>query len=135
MQAFRDILGECGFMDLGFVGSKFTWHKHYDNFIVWERLDRAVATNEWFSLFPDTQVHHLDVTTSDHKPLLINPDGMDCKQQRPFRFKQMWMSEPGCGATIEAIWQQVGVDLRGEKVIRKIDKCGKRLTKWSKTCF
>ena len=84
MQAFRDILGECGFMDLGFVGSKFTWHKHYDNFIVWERLDRAMATNEWFSLFSDTQVRHLDVTTSNHKPLLINPDGMDCKQQRLF---------------------------------------------------
>ena len=25
--------------------------------------------------------------------------------------------------------------MRGEKVIRKIDKCGKCLTKWSKTCF
>ena len=94
-------------MDLGFVGSKFTWHKHYDNFTVWERLDRAVATNEWFSLFLDTQVRHLDVTTSDHKPLLINPDGMDCKQQRPFCFKHMWMSEPGCGVTIEAVWQLI----------------------------
>ena len=54
MQAFRDILDECGFMDLGFMRSRFTWHKHFDNFIVWERLDRAVATNEWFSLFPNT---------------------------------------------------------------------------------
>ena len=27
------------------------------------------------------------------------------------------------------------VDSKGEKVIRKIDKCGKCLTKWSKTCF
>ena len=107
MQAFRDILEECGIMDLGFVGSKFTWHKHYDNFTVWERLDRAVATNEWFSLFLDTQVRHLDVTTLDHKPLLINPDGMDCKQQRPFCFKHMWMSEPGCGVTIEAVWQLI----------------------------
>ena len=30
-----------------------------------------MATNEWFSLFSDTQVHHLDFTTSDHNPLLI----------------------------------------------------------------
>ena len=79
MQAFRDILDECGFMDLGFMGSRFTGHKHFDNFIVSERLDRAVATNEWFSLFLDTQVHQLDVTTSDHKPLLITPNGMECK--------------------------------------------------------
>ena len=67
MQAFRDILDECGFMDLDFVGFPFTWHKHYPNFTIWERLDRVVATNEWFSMFTGTKVHHLDVTSSDHK--------------------------------------------------------------------
>ena len=45
------------------------------------------------------------------------------------------MSEPGCGATIKAVWQQVANEPRGEKVIKKVDKCGKHLTKWSKTCF
>ena len=45
------------------------------------------------------------------------------------------MNEPGCGATIEAVWQQVGADPRGEKVRKNIDNYGKRLTKWSKTCF
>ena len=35
---------------------------------MWERLDRAVATDEWLLKFPDTKVYHLDVTTSDHKP-------------------------------------------------------------------
>ena len=48
MQGFRDVLDECGFMDLGFVGPMFTWHKHFENYTVWERLDRAVATNDWF---------------------------------------------------------------------------------------
>ena len=135
MQAFRDILDECGFMDLGFMGPKFTWHKHFDNFTIWERLDRAVAINEWFSLFPDTQVHHIDITTSDHRPLLITSDGMECKQQRPFRFEQMWMSEPGCGETIEAIWKKNCTEPVGDKVIKKIDTCVEKLTKWSKTCF
>ncbi|KAK9999213.1 hypothetical protein SO802_018816 [Lithocarpus litseifolius] len=46
MQGFRDVLDECGFMDLGFVGPMFTWHKHFDNYTVWERLDRAVSTND-----------------------------------------------------------------------------------------
>ena len=27
MQEFRDVLDECGFIDLGFVGNKFTWYK------------------------------------------------------------------------------------------------------------
>ena len=62
-------MDECGFMDLKFAGFPFTWHKHYPDFTVWERLDRSLATNEWFLMFPGTKVHHLDVTTSDHKAL------------------------------------------------------------------
>ncbi|KAL4620439.1 hypothetical protein ACB092_06G154000 [Castanea dentata] len=91
-----------------------------------EILDRAVATNEWFSMFPNTRVHHIDVTTLDHKPLLINSDGMDCKQQRPFWFDQMWMSDPGCGATIE-VTDQI------EQAM--FPKCKKRAgTKKKRTC-
>ena len=61
--------------------------------MVWERLDRAVATTDWLEILPDTKVYHLDVTSSNHKPLWIVPDGMDCRQNRPFRFEQMWMTE------------------------------------------
>ena len=47
------------------------------------------------------------------------------------------MSEPGCGETIEAIWQQSCIDPVGKmiKKKKKIDTFGKKLTKWSKTCF
>lgn len=31
MQDFQDIVDECSFMDLGFVGTKFTWYKNYPN--------------------------------------------------------------------------------------------------------
>ena len=29
MKNFQDVLDECGLMDLGFVGSKFTWFKNF----------------------------------------------------------------------------------------------------------
>ena len=89
MQAFRDVLDECGFMDLGFVGPMFTWHKHFEDYTIWEHLHRAIATNNWFSIFLDTKVYHLDVTASDHRALLIQPEGLECSQQKPFRFEQM----------------------------------------------
>ena len=104
MQTFRDILDECGFMNLDFIGFPFAWHKHYLNFTVWEKLNRVVATNEWFSMFASTKVHHLDVTSSDHKALWISLEHMNCSFQKPFRFEQMWMSEKGCSDTTEAVW-------------------------------
>ena len=31
MQLFRDVIDECNFMDLGYVGLKFTWSKYFEN--------------------------------------------------------------------------------------------------------
>ena len=55
MQLFQDVLDECGFMDMGYIGPQFTWHRHFAGYTVWERLDRAVAMNDWFEKFPNTK--------------------------------------------------------------------------------
>ena len=53
MQLFHDVIDKCRFMDLGFVGPKFTWNKHFENGnSIWERLDRGLAINNWFLRFP-----------------------------------------------------------------------------------
>ena len=37
MQLFRDVIDECGFMDLGFMGPKYTWSQHFDyDQSIWE---------------------------------------------------------------------------------------------------
>ena len=91
MQQFRETLDECGFMDLGFTGFPFTWSKHWQNsFSLWERLDRVVASQEWFTSFPGTKVHHIDSTTSDHKLLWIEIADLDFQwRKKLFRFKEM----------------------------------------------
>ena len=46
MQLFREVIDECGFLDLGFEGPKYTWSKHFENgSSIWERLDRCLATS------------------------------------------------------------------------------------------
>ena len=57
---FRDALDFCGFQDLGFVGSLFTWcNNQFDGIVTWIRLDRGVVTNPWIQMFPLTRVHHM----------------------------------------------------------------------------
>lgn len=52
MSNFQDALDECRLMDLGFVGSRFTWFKKCaNNVMVWERLDRALASNDWLEKY------------------------------------------------------------------------------------
>ncbi|XP_030970704.1 uncharacterized protein LOC115991098 [Quercus lobata] len=54
MQQFRYAMDECGFIDLGFLGPWYTWQKHFSaGHSIWERLDRALATNDWLLRFAE----------------------------------------------------------------------------------
>ncbi|KAL0014214.1 hypothetical protein SO802_001283 [Lithocarpus litseifolius] len=137
MQLFRDAIDACGFIDLGYWGSKFTWSKHYRNgFSIWERLDRALCTPEWLTKFAGTKVTHLTCTTSDHSPLWITPSDIPPPPlSRPFRFEEMWLSDKGCGRVIEAVWRNTSSYEAEDHVLKKIEKCGTELTQWSRRNF
>lgn len=93
-------------------------------FTVWERLDRAMATNDWFLMFLGTKVHHLDRIAFDHKALCITPEGMDYSFQKPFCFEHIWMTDKGCSETIEVVWSENSTYPWALRVIKKIDRCG-----------
>ena len=137
MQDFRDVIDECGFMDLGFISPNFTWAKHYnDGHSIWERLDHGLASNPWFLWFPGTKVHHLPCLSSDHCPLFINPSGLEIPSyKKPFKFEEMWLSDSGCGEVVEAAWRScVSLDPTKE-ILGKIEKCGNDLTWWNYNVF
>ena len=70
MQAYQEVLDECGFQDLGFSGPEFTWcNNRINRATVWARLDRVVVNSEWLLRFQDSRVYHIQGTLSDHLPL------------------------------------------------------------------
>ena len=59
MNSFCDMVDECGFVDLGFVGHKITWRGRRLGGVVLERLDRAFASNSWLEKNLATRVQHI----------------------------------------------------------------------------
>lgn len=47
----------------------------------------------------------------------------------------MWMTNKGCGQTIEVVWRTGNNEAKNVKLIKKIERCGKELMKWSKDYF
>ncbi|KAL5770431.1 hypothetical protein ACOSP7_014585 [Xanthoceras sorbifolium] len=69
---FRDAVDFCGFQDLGYSSSIFTWcSKRHSNDMIQERLDRFFCANNWGDLFPVSSVCHLQFWQSDHRPLTL----------------------------------------------------------------
>ena len=124
MMAFRDVLDECGFMDLGFVGDKFTWKGKRAGGLVLERLDRVVASNDWFSLNPGTKVRHLNTHSSDHKAIVIKMEGIVPRSNQPFKFEQMCLKDKGCSKTVNSAWGPSTRNATMPLIAGKIKNCG-----------
>ena len=76
IRGFREVVDDCGFMDLGYVGKKYTWRGKRGDTMVLERLDHALATHSWLALNPATKVQCIWSNASDHYPIIINPEGV-----------------------------------------------------------
>jgi exonuclease III len=135
MQLFRDALDDCGFVDLGFTGPKFTWSNNRPGDMTWERLDRVVATSDWLLRFPSTRVYHLEGRWSDHKPIWVSSEPMVLPKRRPFRFEEVWTSDQGCENVIEALWKKHSPGVPMYTVWEKILACRRGLRSWSRQSF
>ena len=107
MQLFRDVVDECGFIDLSFAGPWYTWQKQFSiGHSIWERFNCALATNDWLLRFAGTNVYHLKSKSSNHNPLWINMVGLEVQSIfKPFRFEKAWLSDHTCSEVVEAIWE------------------------------
>lgn len=138
MQQFREVIDECGFMDLGFEGSKYTWSKHFENGVsIWERLDWCLVNNSWFMKFGGSKVYHLSCTSLSHIPIFISLLGLSplIWKKIKFRFELIWLSNSSCKEVVVSTWcSGSDVGLEGD-ILSKVENCGKELGQWEKNVF
>jgi exonuclease III len=73
INGFRHAVLESGLVNVPVEGYPFTWFKSLGTpRAVEERLDRALANNEWFNLFPMATLENQETPSSDHYPILLN---------------------------------------------------------------
>ncbi|WJX75538.1 hypothetical protein P8452_59063 [Trifolium repens] len=121
---FLDNINDCKLIDLGAVGSKFTWrgplvigHER-----IFERLDRAMSNDEWRLMFPEAIVKVLPrIEFSDHHPIIIMLQGIPPLMQRSkFRFEKAWMYHPNYDEFIKQQWNTSST--LPEKVVNMADE-------------
>jgi hypothetical protein len=67
MVDFQQALEYCELFDMGYRGPKYTWSNCQESqFFIKEMLDRGVANNGWYELFPEAEVLVETTSTSDH---------------------------------------------------------------------
>ncbi|XP_023899983.1 uncharacterized protein LOC112011880 [Quercus suber] len=136
---FCTAISRCGFFDLGHKGSPFTWSRnHPTEGRIHICLDRALATATWKRNFPETVVHHLSMSTSDHSMLAVCLPILKPRQKRyhpPFCFEAMWLQDPRCAEVIEEAWMEGLYRLEGAQISNCLANCETRLFAWNKIEF
>ncbi|XP_075675072.1 uncharacterized protein LOC142644317 [Castanea sativa] len=132
MDRFHTVIHHCRFLDLGYIGSHFTWSRNHPiEGRIHIRLDRALATIGWCSLFPGTTVHHIPMSTSDHSLLSIRfrpPIASPRPLGRLFRFEAMWLRDPRCAEVVQDAWQDGLFKPDDAQITNCLDSCRERLT-------
>ena len=137
MEGFRQVMRECGFMDITYRGPKFTWSRRYGSKIIAERLDRGVANKEWMDRFAFSIEHHLPTVTSDHSLLLFNISTQEvthAQVKKSFRFENMWVRNNQCEKVIKESWK-VSSNPSWVDLVNGIENCNHQLMRWNKTSF
>ena len=124
---FREVVDYYGLKDVGMREYPFTWEKSRGS-VNWveERLDRAMATNLWFSLFENACVFNLETPTSNHSTLLLEFIVEVKKHTRRFRFENAQIQVGGRRNIMVDSWNRNP----NNDVQRKILTCSRDLMTW-----
>lgn len=74
IQGFKEVPNDCNLVDMELTGYPYIWEcGHGTDSWVEIRLDRAVASISFLLHFQEAKLMNMEVTTSDHCLLLLDP--------------------------------------------------------------
>ena len=124
---------------MGFVGPEFTWSRQLGaRGWVRERLDRALVSTNWASLFPGLRLYNVATCSSDHNILILKTlptKSRNKKRQRLFKFEAMWIKDEECEAVVKEAWEKGRILGDQNQFGRCMDECRSSLQSWNRTNF
>lgn len=103
---FQECSNSCRMIDIGFSRAQFTWSNHRPlAHLIQERIDRVFVNADWYGLYPEASVNHLERSHSDHSPILMCLDSRHgIMLPQPSKFQPMWLSHPSFPKVVKEAW-------------------------------
>ena len=89
------MIRNSGLLEFPARGNKMSWRgrqgKGKGAVTVRCRLDRALANEEWHTLFPCSYTKYIGMVASDHPPVVAYLEDKVPKRKEQFRFDKRWI--------------------------------------------
>ena len=99
--------------------------------VIKSRLDRAMANEEWHTIFSHTIVEYLKLWGSDHRPFLASIQDSPQRFFKPFIFDKRWLDKPGFKESVHGGWDVPSNE--GVLFFHKVKNCRKSISIWKKS--
>jgi hypothetical protein len=94
-----------------------------------ERLDRALASSDWLTKFPNAKLRNILSSHSDHSPILLHCSPVVQQQYKhDFRFENSWLLEEDIGEVVHEGWN----DGNGLEITHRLTHCADKLQRWGR---
>uniref|UniRef100_A0A803PR19 Reverse transcriptase domain-containing protein n=1 Tax=Cannabis sativa TaxID=3483 RepID=A0A803PR19_CANSA len=130
IDGFNQTLSDCRLIDLDIVGYPFTWERGRGTpNLIEVRLDRALVSHSWTNFFTTAQLFNLELTASDHCPILLQPTVQHVfVPAHQFRFENALLHEPLCFQVVKKVWE-AHTDCN---ILERLRICGENLAVWGR---
>ena len=129
---FNEIISYLGLMELPLKGRTFTWSNMQEQPLL-EQLDWFFTSCQWTLKYPNSMVHPLAKTTSDHVPCVVSIS-TTIPKAKIFRFENHWIHQPGFDELVQKVWARPvrAANIAGV-ITAKLKNLRYELKKWGRT--
>ena len=133
---FNNMIMDTGLLEFPARGNQMAWQGRRKQgkkkkVMVRCRLDRALANEDWHTLFPCSYTEYLRMVGSDHRPVVAYLDNKVTRRRRQFRFDKRWIGQEGLLDSIERGWGEFSEADPGD-FVSKITNCRHEISTWRK---
>ncbi|XP_074271061.1 uncharacterized protein LOC141594982 [Silene latifolia] len=119
-------------VDIPFKGPTFTWcNNRKGKKRVYERIDRALGSKDWFSLFPNTGIKHFPIQISDHAPIELDLNLVRNDNKKPYKIDAWVFDHEECMGIIKEAWKFRWIGTPVYVVARKLGRTRGEIKKWA----
>ena len=128
---FRNMAQNCKLKEIRSSVNVLSWCGKRDTVWVQCRLDRSFGNDEWFNLFPRSNMHYGDMWASDHRHFLIRFASEDEEyQRRRFYFDKRMADMEGFEDLVRRSWEGDGTP--DARTATRIARCRREMARWKK---
>ncbi|XP_074300855.1 uncharacterized protein LOC141632187 [Silene latifolia] len=119
-------------VDIPFKGPCFTWCNNKKGFNrVYERIDKALASKDWFTVFPNTGLKHYPIKISDHAPIELDLNLVQNVNRKTYKLDSWALEHEECLMEVRKAWSVNIVGSPAFRTVRKLALVRQRVKSWT----